>query len=193
MLAQYLAIGGSRIPEGTIDSSPVEYEIVEVARGLDIPWSIVFTSPERILVTERSGSIRIIEKGVLSEKPLITFPEVSSVDEEGLMSLALDPEYDDNKYIYTSYAYRGKNGMTVKVIRFTDRGDALTDITVILDNIPASKYHAGSRLAFASDGKLYISTGDATNKSLAQNMDSLAGKILRINADGSIPADNPEK
>lgn len=109
------------------------------------------------------------------------------------MSLTLDPEYSTNKYIYISYAYRGAKGMMVKVVRFTDEGNSLTSPRIIIDLIPAAKYHAGSRLAFGPDGKLYISTGDATDKSLAQNMDSLAGKILRINADGSIPSDNPQK
>ncbi len=150
-LVQYLALDSKRIPptnEAEETPQTMEYEIVEVVRGLDVPWSIAFTSPTRILVTERSGSIRVIENGVLSEKPLIQFSEVSSNDEEGLMSLALDPDYENNKYMYTSYAYRGKNGMAVKVVRLTDRGDALTDTTVILDDIPAAKYHAGSRLAF---------------------------------------------
>lgn len=109
------------------------------------------------------------------------------------MSLALDPDYSSNKYVYISYAYRGTGGMMVKVVRFTDEGKSLTNPRIIIDLIPAAKYHAGSRLAFGPDGKLYISTGDATDKSLAQKMDSLAGKILRINADGSIPADNPQK
>lgn len=193
---QYLALGSDLIMGGTTEvpgqSETVPYEIVEVARGLDVPWAIAFTSPTRMLITERSGAIRVIQDGVLAEKPIMTFPEVSSTDEEGLMSLTLDPDYENNKYIYTSYAYRGKNGMAVRVVRLTDRSDSLSDARIILDDIPAAKYHAGSRLAFGPDGKLYISTGDATNKSLAQDKSSLAGKILRINADGSIPGDNPE-
>ena len=83
--------------------------------------------------------------------------------------------------------------MIVKIVRFTDRGNSLTDARIIIDLIPAAKYHAGSRIAFGPDGKLYITTGDATDKSLAQDLKSLAGKILRINPDGSIPSDNPWK
>lgn len=193
-IVRYLALDKHSVfPTPEISQKDVPYDIVEVVRGLDVPWAIAFTSSERMLVTERSGAIRAIIDGKLQAEPLIQFPEVSSVDEEGLMSLALDPDYSSNKYVYTSYAYRGKNGMAVKVVRLTDSGAFLTDPKVILDNIPAAKYHAGSRLAFGPDDKLYISTGDATNKVLPQNLSSLGGKILRLNADGAIPDDNPWK
>ncbi len=194
---QYLALHEDMIPPSdsreVSGEKKVAYDIVEVVRGLEVPWSIVFTSPSRILVTERPGRIRVVLDGVLQKEPLISFPEVSNIDEEGLMSLALDPDYDDNSFIYTSLAYKGKNGMTVKVVRLLDKGNTLMDPKVILDNIPAAKYHAGSRIAFGPDDKIYITTGDATNKSLPQNLSSLGGKILRINADGTIPDDNPWK
>lgn len=159
---QYLALDKKPIP--STDTSPetpstetsnesskdsiVPYEITEVVRSLEVPWSIVFTSDDRMLVTERPGKIRQIVKGILQSDPLITFSEVSNVDEEGLMSLALDPDYDDNKFVYTSYAYRGTSGMMVKVVRLTDEGDSLTNPKIIIDLIPAAKYHAGSRLKF---------------------------------------------
>ncbi len=109
------------------------------------------------------------------------------------MSLVLDPAYENNKYVYVSYAYHSKNGMAVKIVRFVDAKTVLQDPETIIDALPAAKYHAGSRLAFGPDKKLYITTGDATNKALPQDLASLGGKILRINADGTIPEDNPWK
>ncbi|MCA9374059.1 MAG: PQQ-dependent sugar dehydrogenase [Candidatus Gracilibacteria bacterium] len=169
----------------------VDYEVEVFAENLFVPWSIVFTDSNRVLVTERNGSLRIIQNGILLDEPLHTFSEVSLGGEEGLMGLALDPQYQQNKMIYLSYAYTQNGKMWVKVVRFVDEGDQLSNEEVLLDKIPAAQYHAGSRLRFGPDGKLYVTTGDATQKELAQNMDSLAGKILRMNRDGSIPDDNP--
>lgn len=169
----------------------VPFTTLEVARGLEVPWGIVFTSPSRMLVSERAGRIRVIENGKLLEKPLHMFSEVSTGGEEGLMSLAIHPQYQSNKFVYASYAYQSQGGMWVKIVRFTDEGTSISGMTTILDRIPGAQYHAGSELAFGPDGKLYVTTGDATERELAQNKDSLAGKILRLNDDGSIPSDNP--
>lgn len=186
--------GESRPSEaGAPASETVRYKIEEIAHGLEVPWSIVFTSPTRMLVTERPGRIRVIENGIVKGEPLHTFLEVSTGGEEGLMSLALHPQYANNKYVYASYAYQSERGMWVKVVRFRDDGDSISDMKTIIDAIPAAQYHAGSRLRFGPDGKLYITTGDATEKEIAQDLRSLGGKILRINDDGSIPSDNPFK
>lgn len=181
--------GASGLP--SVVSKPTQHVIETVATGLDTPWSIVFTSSARMLVAERPGRVRVIEDGKLLQTPLHIFSEVSETGEEGLMSLALHPEYPNNRWVYASLAYEDENALWVKVMRFVDRGDRLSDGVNIIDRIPAAQYHAGCRLLFGPDGKLYIATGDATEKKLAQDMDSLAGKILRLNADGSIPNDNP--
>jgi glucose/arabinose dehydrogenase len=173
------------------DTLEKSYEVKLVADNLYVPWSIVFTDPDRILITERNGKLRIIQDGILSEKPLKVFEEVSSNGEEGLMGLALDPDYKENKFIYLSYAYDGSDKMSVKVVRYKDEGDKLSDEKTIMDGLPAERYHAGCRLRFGPDGKLYLTTGDAGERKLAQDINTLYGKILRINPDGTIPTDNP--
>ncbi|KKS17030.1 MAG: Quinoprotein glucose dehydrogenase [candidate division WWE3 bacterium GW2011_GWA1_41_8] len=175
----------------TVSKNSGQYTVETVVGGLFVPWSIVFTSEDRILVTERNGNIRIIEKGKLLTTPMITFPEVSQISEEGLMGLALDPDYNSNKFIYTSYAYGPSNNIKVRVVQLRDEGNTATVQKTVIDNIPAAKFHAGSRLKFGPDDKLYITTGDASQKALSQNQSSLAGKILRLNTDGTIPEDNP--
>lgn len=178
-------------PEQSRRETGKEFELKEFATNLEVPWSAVFTSPERLLVTERAGRVVVIEKGVKKGAPLHTFSRVSSQSEEGLMGMAIDPHYQDNKQVYFCYAYPAGNRLQVKVVRLTDQGESLTNEQVIIDNIPAAQYHAGCRIAFGPDQKLYITTGDATDKAIAQNLDSLGGKILRINPDGTIPEDNP--
>jgi glucose/arabinose dehydrogenase len=172
----------------TVNRKPV---VETVATGLDTPWGIVFTSPERMLVTERPGKIRVIENGKLLPDPLYVFREISETGEEGLLSLTLDPEYPQNQFLYLVVAVPKNGGIIDRVMRFRDTGTTLADPLVLIDDIPAARYHAGSRVAFGPDGKLYITTGDATDKNLAQDKKSLAGKVLRINRDGSIPGDNP--
>lgn len=169
----------------------VSYEIETVVAGLEVPWSIVFTSSERMLVAERPGSIRAVINQELQQEPLYTFADISSTAEEGLMGMALHPEYDQNQWLYACYAYPADGALKVRVVRLIDQGEVLEFDTSIIDSIPAARFHAGCELGFGPDGKLYITTGDAIDRDLAQDLNSLAGKILRINDDGSIPEDNP--
>ncbi|MFW5704160.1 MAG: PQQ-dependent sugar dehydrogenase [Patescibacteria group bacterium] len=178
-----------RSDDASRDTVPITVE--NYVSDLDVPWDLVFTSPERALVSERPGRIRVIQDGELQKEPIHTFEEISSQAEEGLMGLVLDPNYAENTYLYACYAYPTNGGLADRVVRFTDVGNQLTEQTTILEGIPAARYHAGCRLAFGPDQKLYITTGDATKKQIAQDLDSLGGKILRLNPDGSIPADNP--
>lgn len=183
----------SSAPSAALESTPqpVDYQIETVARDLFVPWSLVFTNPTRLLVSERSGAIRVIENGELATKPLITFTNVSSKSEEGLMGLAKDPDYETNRYIYACYAYETSSGLQDRVVRLVDEGSIIREDQIILDGIPAAAFHAGCALAFGPDNKLYITTGDATDKHIAQDLSSLGGKILRLNSDGTIPVDNP--
>lgn len=180
------------VPQSQVEKNDTaDYKIELVAENLYVPWSIVFTDPGRMLFTERNGSLRIIKNGNLIDKPLKVFEDVSSKGEEGLMGLVTDPDYRNNKFIYLSYAYAKNDDLKVKVVRYTDNDTELSEEKVIIDDLPAERYHAGCRIKFGPDGKLYITTGDAGKRELAQVKNSLFGKILRINPDGSVPADNP--
>lgn len=178
-------------PNPEIPPDSVPYAVESFVQNLDVPWSMVFTSNDRLLVTERPGRIRVVEKGTLIAQPIRTFPEVSNESEEGLMGIELDPQYTENRYIYLCIAYDSGSQKFNKVLRVTDTQTALSNDQIIIDRIPAAEFHAGCRLRFGPDGKLYITTSDARTPKSAQDLSSLAGKILRINADGSIPGDNP--
>jgi glucose/arabinose dehydrogenase len=140
--------------------------------------------------TERSGRVRVFENGKLRPDPLFTVPDVEPTGESGLMSIALHPQFAANHWLYLSYAYKG-DGQNVRVVRFRETNGGLSDRKVIIEGIPAAQFHAGCRLRFGPDAKLYVTTGDATRRELAQQLDSLAGKTLRLNDDGTVPADNP--
>jgi glucose/arabinose dehydrogenase len=161
-----------------------------VARGLEVPWSIVFAPDGRMFVTERPGRVRVIEKGQLRAQPLLSLTDVVANGEAGLMGLALHPDFARNHFVYLCYA-TGDDALSDVVVRYRETGASLVEPRKILQNIPAARFHAGCRLKFGPDRKLYITTGDATTRDIAQDLRSLGGKILRVNDDGSVPADNP--
>jgi aldose sugar dehydrogenase len=179
---------------GEVESVPggdVKFQVETFVGGLEVPWSMVFAPDGRMIFTERPGRVRVVENGRLRDAPLATIEDVRAASESGLMSLALHPEFAANHLLYLAYAYSGEGGQRVRVVRYRETGSTLVDRKSLIENIPAAQYHAGCRLRFGPDGKLYITTGDATDRSLAQRLDSLAGKTLRLNDDGSIPTDNP--
>lgn len=178
-------------PEQNTQVQSVPFKVESVAEGLEVPWAIAFTSPDRMLVTERVGRIRAIERGALLSNPLYTFAEFSNTGEEGLMGLALDPEYPTNKALYVCISYNNKQRLVNKVVRLLDKGNEIVLDKVLLDNVPAAKFHAGCRVKVGPDNLLYVSTGDALEKSTAQDLNALSGKLLRMNLDGSVPKNNP--
>ncbi|HEX2839172.1 MAG TPA: PQQ-dependent sugar dehydrogenase [Phycisphaerales bacterium] len=163
-----------------------DYAVETVVENVQVPWAFAWTSPDRMLFTERAGRIRVVEGGKLAEKPLHEIA-VRTGGEIGLMGLCVHPEYAANKFVYVAYGTKED----VRVVRLVDRGDSLGDEKVILEGIPAARNHAGCRVKFGPDRKLYITAGDSTNNTLAPDLSSLAGKIHRVNDDGSIPDDNP--
>jgi len=171
-------------------SDQARFRVETVASGLEVPWAFAFLPNRNLLFTERRGRVRIIENGKLRAEPVFVVPDVEPSGESGLMDLSLHPDFAKNGFVYMSYAYNS-GGQKVKVVRYRYDGKTFVEPKAIVENIPASANHAGSRARIGPDGKLYVTTGDSTKWQLAQQMDSLAGKILRLNEDGSVPSDNP--
>ena len=168
-----------------------KFRVETVASGLEVVWSIVFAPDGRMFFTERPGRVRVVENGKLRNAPFFVVPDVEPSGESGLMGMTLHPDFSENHFVYIAFAYRDKGDQRVRVARYSATGETLTGAKTIIENLPASRYHAGTRLRFGPDGKLYITTGDATNQSEAQKLSTLAGKTLRLNDDGTIPGDNP--
>lgn len=170
------------------DAVSAEIKVETVADNLKIPWELVFAPDGRIFFTERDGNLWVIENESL--ELVATFP-TSRMSEGGLLGLALDPEFEKNNFLYLYQTYFDFELHHNKVVRYTVNNNQLTDEQILIDKIPGALWHNGGRIKFGPDEKIYITTGDATNANLSQKIGSLAGKILRINADGTIPVDNP--
>jgi len=161
-----------------------------VARGLQAPRAIDIADDGRIFVAEKLGSIRVIENGVLLSEPVGDI-KVENLGDGGLLGIALHPNFTKNHLFYVYYTYSNSTGLFNKVLMLQEKENRIIDSRTIMDGIPGSEFRNGGRIKFGPDGMLYISTGDASMPKLSQDLNSLAGKILRINGDGTIPKDNP--
>lgn len=165
-----------------------------VAGGLEHPWGLAFLPDGRMLVTERPGRVRIVgSDGSLSE-PLTGVPAVDENGQGGLLDVALDPDFARNNLVYLSFSEPGDGGSGTAVARGRLDGSALVDVSVIYRQAPKirSGRHFGSRIVFAPDGTLFVTQGDRGSMSeSAQDLTTLIGKLVRINPNGSVPADNP--
>ena len=182
---------GVDVPAGQESGESAPLGPAIFADNLEIPWEIAFLPAGDLLVTERPGRLTRIDKdGNRYEISGIAGPVHRG--EGGLLGIALHPEFSENKYIYLYFTYSIDGGNLLnRVSRYKLENDVLSDELVIVDGIPGASNHDGGRIEFGPDGMLYITTGDSGNSNLAQNLGSLAGKILRVRDDGSPPISNP--
>ena len=176
------------IPEPTTEYNNESVQIL--ATNLEKPWAIDFAG-DKIFVTEKTGQIRVIESGVLVDDPLATL-RTADVFGGGLLGIAVHPTFDDNHFIYVYYTYEKDGELWNKILRITESNNQLDTAKTVFDNIPGSAYSNGGIMKFGPDGKLYVGTGYTSESSHGpQDIQSLEGKILRLNDDGTIPDDNP--
>lgn len=161
-----------------------------VTENLEIPWSIE-KEGDTFFLTERPGYITRIENGETIRQDVELEQELSLVPEAGLLGFVLDPEFSQNSLAYAYYTYEASNGPLNRIVTLQLGGDVWQEEDILLDKIPSGRVHHGGRLKIGPDDMLYATTGDASTPDIAQDTESLGGKILRMNRDGSIPEDNP--
>ena len=179
---------------GPVTSWAQAPKAVTVASGLEHPWGLAFLPDGSMLVTERPGRLRMVSPNGELGAPLAGLPRIEVGGQGGLLDVAPDPNFAINRLVYFSYSEPGEGGNSTAVARARLEPKGLADVRVIFRQKPkvASGHHFGSRLAFARDGRLFITLGDRySRKDDAQTLDTHHGKIVRIEADGRVPADNP--
>ncbi|WP_411832119.1 PQQ-dependent sugar dehydrogenase [Pseudoxanthomonas mexicana] len=185
---------GEATPAPQAAASTQRVQVSTIARGLDHPWAVALLPDGGFLVTERSGKLRRVGADGQVSAPLANVPEVAARGQGGLLDVALAPDFASSRRIYLSYAEPDGGGLAGTSVASAILGDAALDgLTVIYRQAPKvnAENHFGSRLAFDGDGHLFVSQGDRTMRSFAQDLDKLQGKLVRLRLDGGVPRDNP--
>jgi len=172
---------------------PTGFTETQIAAGLANPTAMALAPDSRIFVCQQGGALRVIKNGSLLSMPFVTV-NVNSSGERGLLGVAFDPNFAENQFVYLYYTVASAP-IHNRVSRFTANGDVAMSgsetVLLNLNDLSAATNHNGGAIHFGPDGKLYVAVGDNANGANSQTLTNLLGKILRINADGSVPADNP--
>lgn len=189
---------GARAQEGeVVRSQAATFRLTTFATGLERPWGAALLPDGRLLVTERPGRLRLVERNGQVSSPLGGVPQVEARGQGGLLDIALAPDFQTTRQVYLCHAALVEGGALTRLVRarLSPDASALEEVTPLLDATPAQssgRNHYGCRIVFAPDGRLFLSTGDRfDDKMRAQRLDDLAGKVLRLDRDGRAVADNP--
>lgn len=174
-----------------VESEEATFRVVQMAEGLQHPWAVTWLPDGTMLITERPGRLNLMQNGEVTE--VSGLPEIEANGQGGLLDVALHPEYEENGWIYFTYSAPGDGGTSTTLARAQLSGTELTDLEVLYGQTPALRpgRHYGSRIGFLPDGTLVFSIGDRGQRERAQQSDDPSGSVLRLNMDGSVPADNP--
>ncbi len=186
-------ISGKADADVTQSTDLYQVRVITVARGLENPWGLGFLPDGRMLVTERPGRLRIVDKTGTVSKPLAGVPEVFARGQGGLLDVALDPDFQENGYVYLSFVEPGKGGGATAAGRGRLMEDRLEDFKVIFRQVPKAdtRVHFGSRMVFSRDKKLFITIGERGQRERAQDFSIHRGQVVRVMPDGTVPGDNP--
>lgn len=192
-LAVLIAASPALAQTRSVDTQAGRLQVQTIASGFDHPWGVAELPDGNLLVTERAGRLRLISAAGQVSEPIAGVPGVYASGQGGLLDVALAPDFAQSRLVYLSYAEPGEGGAGTSVARGRLDGLALRDVQVIFRQNPkvSGGQHFGSRVVFAADGTLFVTTGDRGKFDPSQDLGSHIGKVIRINADGSVPPDNP--
>jgi len=197
LLVGLLALFALGKPASGAGALPAGFEQTRFVEGLSSPTAMEFAPDGRLFVAEKEGTLRVVDNGQLSEQPFVDLTSsTDSEGERGLLGVAFDPNFDQNGFVYVYYTQKATDNTTLhnRIVRFTADGDVAaqgSETAVFeLPNLKETNHNAGA-IHFGRDGKLYVGVGENRREKVAQSLNSLLGKMLRINPDGTIPPDNP--
>ena len=179
--------------QGVLKSARASFRLTTLSHDLEQPWSMAFLPDGRMLITERPGRLRVFANGKLERRPLGGVPAVYASGQAGLLDICLHPAFAQNRTLYLSYITNGPGGAVTTVARAELGDGGLKNVTQLFEALPRrpGNLNLGSRIVFDRAGLMYVSCGDRFQMKQAQDLSDLAGKIVRLKDDGSVPADNP--
>lgn len=179
-------------PEEVYVQNPAGISVTPYVTGLKVVWSLDFAPDGRLFIAEREGRIRVASPtGQLDPTPWHTFQGMQVRLEDGLLGLTLHPDFETQPWVYAFYTVQKGEQYVNRVSRFREVNGRSGPEEILIDDLPSARIHNGGRLRFGPDGMLYVTVGEVTESMRAQDVNDMAGKILRVTPDGKVPADNP--